>query len=398
MRSGVVDAGASVDLRAVATERDSTYAGALDLARDAAATTASAIRLADRVATVFLPVALAVAGLAAFLAHDLTRAVAVLVTATPCPLPLAVPVAITAGMSRASRVGVVVRDGRSLEVLGDLRTGVLDTTRTITLGRPAVTGVLTAPGRSRDHVLDPAAAVEQVSSPVFAACVVVAAETAGRGPAPATDVVERSGQATAGTVNGHRIAVGGLDPAQRGRADWIREAETSARQDGAGTVWISADGDPVGVLLVRDPVRSDAAQTTGRLRSAGLTRLVLLIGDRWAVALRTADGLGFDEVDAACDPADKVARVRAEKAAGVTAMVGDGIDDAPALAAADVGVALGGWGSAAAERAAEPQPSRSGPRSPAAGTTAPHGADAEPAARGSRDLRPGSADFGHCDP
>jgi P-type E1-E2 ATPase len=118
-------------------------------------------------------------------------------------------------------------------------------------------------------------------------------------------------------------------------------------------VWTSSDGEPVGVLLVHDTVRPDAIQTLDRLRSAGMTRLVLLTGDRWTVARRVADGLGFDEVVAECDPADKVARVRTEKAAGVTAMVGDGVNDAPALAAADVGVALGGRGSAAAVRAAD---------------------------------------------
>jgi len=353
VRSGVVNTGSSVDLRAVATERDSTYAGVIALAREAAAAGSPAVRMADRVAAWFLPVALVVAGLAAFLAGDLDRAVAVLVTATPCPLLLAVPVAITAGMSRASRVGVVVRDGRSLEVLGDVRTAVLDKTGTVTAGRPAVTEVLTAPGWSTDAVLDLAAAVEQVSSHVFAPCVVSAAAAAGRRPDPATGVVEAGGTATSGFVEGHEVAVGARDPDRLAVPPWVRDAEDRARQAGAGTVWVSRDGDPVGVLLVRDTVRPDAARTLGRLRAAGLTRLVLLTGDRWAVARDVAAHLGFDEVVAECDPADKVGKVRSEKAAAMTAMVGDGFNDAPALAAADVGVAVGGRGSAAAVRAAD---------------------------------------------
>ncbi|HWO61062.1 MAG TPA: heavy metal translocating P-type ATPase [Umezawaea sp.] len=353
LRSGVVNAGASVDLRAVATERDSTYAGVVDLAREAAATSAPAVRLADRIAAVFLPVALAVAGLAAFLAGDLAVAVAVLVTATPCPLLLAVPVAVTAGMSRASRVGVVVRDGRALEVLGTVRTAVLDKTGTVTTGRSTVSEVLTAPGWSREDVLALAAAVEQVSSHVFAPCVVAAADAAGRRPGPALDVVERSGAGTAGVVDGSAITVGALDTVQRHPAGWVRDAEARARSDGASTVWVSRDGEPVGVLLVRDTIRTDAASTLGRLRAAGLTRLVLLTGDRAAVARRVAGGLGFDEVVADCDPAAKVAKVRSEKESQTTAMVGDGFNDAPALATADVGVALGGRGSAAAVRAAD---------------------------------------------
>ncbi|MCS7483698.1 heavy metal translocating P-type ATPase [Umezawaea endophytica] len=353
VRSGVVNAGASVDLRAVATERDSTYAGVVDLAREAAATSAPAVRLADRVAAVFLPVALVVAGVAAFLADDLTVAVAVLVTATPCPLLLAVPVAVTAGMSRASRVGVVVRDGRALEVLGTVRTAVLDKTGTVTVGRPTVTAVSTAPGWSREDVLGLAAAVEQVSSHVFAACVVAAASAAGRRPGPATDVVERSGRATSGVVDGCGVTVGALDTKRQRPDDWIRDAEAGARSDGASTVWVSRDGEPVGVLLVRDTIRSDAARTLERLRAAGLSRLVLLTGDKAAVARQVADGLGFDEVVADCDPADKVAKVRSEKATRITAMVGDGFNDAPALATADVGVALGSKGSSAAVRAAD---------------------------------------------
>ncbi|MDX8034959.1 heavy metal translocating P-type ATPase [Lentzea sp. BCCO 10_0856] len=351
VRSGVVAVGSAVDVRAAATAQESTYAGVVRLAEEAAAMSAPVVRVADRIAVVFLPIAVLVAGLAAVLSGDLTRAVAVLVTATPCPLLLAVPVAITAGMSRASRVGVVLRDGQALEALGSARIAVLDKTGTVTVGRPVVVDVVPAPGWTAAGVLGLAASVEQLSTHALASAVVEAARTAGLRVEPAEDVHERPGHGVTGRVGPSVVFVGARD--EEPGLDWERAVAGRARLDAATPVWVKADDEFVGALLLRDPLRREAGRTVRRLRAAGLRRIVMLTGDRPAVAQDVAGMLGLDDVVARCAPEDKVARVREERSGGITIMVGDGINDAPALAAADVGVALGNRGSAAAAQAAD---------------------------------------------
>ncbi|WP_332839065.1 heavy metal translocating P-type ATPase [Nocardia bovistercoris] len=352
VRSGVVNVGAAADIRARATVADSTYAGIVTLARQAAAVSAPVARLADRVAAWFLPLAVVVAVLAWIASGDPVRAVAVIVTATPCPLLLAVPVAITAGMSRSARCGVVVKGGAALETLGRARCLAMDKTGTVTLGRPEVVEVITAPGVDADRVLRQAAAIEQYSPHVLARAVTVAADRRGLDRPVADAVSEEPGQGATGDVDGRRVRVGRLpeDVAAREWVDWVMRR---ARLDLAGVIWVSIDDVPQAALLVRDPLRADAARTMRRLRAAGLRRLILLTGDRIDNAVAVANMLGLTEVIADADPSDKIAAIRAERRDGVTVMVGDGVNDAPALAAADVGVALGSRGSTAAVQAAD---------------------------------------------
>lgn len=351
VRSGVVNAGAAVDLLATATAAGSTYAGVVKLAEQAAASTAPVARLADRVAVWFLPLALLIAGVAWALSGDPVRAVAVLVTATPCPLLLAVPVAVTGGMSRMSRSGVVVKGGAALELLGHATTLLMDKTGTVTGGRPEVTDVVCAPDAAPEQVLAVAAGVEQYSHHLMAEAVVRAARRAGATPASAHAVTEDPGRAAVGTVDGQLVRVGrASDP--ENLPDWARAAARRGRLDLASVVWVEVGGEPKAALLVRDPIRPDAARTMRRLREVGLERIVLLTGDRVDNAEEVARLLGIDEVRAEASPADKIARVRAESG-GVTVMVGDGINDAPALAAAGVGIALGSRGSTAAVQAAD---------------------------------------------
>ncbi|WP_007023208.1 HAD-IC family P-type ATPase, partial [Saccharomonospora iraqiensis] len=208
VRSGVVNAGAAVDLRATATAEASTYSGVVRLAEQAAAATAPVARLADRVAAWFLPAALLIAAVAWLVTGEPTRAVAVLVTATPCPLLLAVPIAVTGGMSRASRSGVVVKGGAALELLGRAGALTMDKTGTVTGGAPEVVAILRAPGRTTEGLLAEAAGVELYSFHVLAGAVVHAAERAGVTPAAATSVTETPGRGATGFVDGHRIGVG----------------------------------------------------------------------------------------------------------------------------------------------------------------------------------------------
>jgi heavy metal translocating P-type ATPase len=348
VRSGAVNAGDPFGLRATGNAQESTYSGIVRLAREAQAESAPVVRLADRFATYFLPLTLGLAGATWLLSGELVRAVAVLVVATPCPLLLAAPAAIVAGLSRTARHGVIVKGGAALEALGRSDTLLLDKTGTLTGGRPHVADVLAAPGADPAELLRLAAAVDQMSSHVLAEAVVRAAR--GRGlvlPRP-RDVREIPGRGAEGRVDGRCVVVGKALPSPD---SWEKRVRARAALDGAMTVWVSVDGRTRGVVLLRDAVRPDAPRTLRRLRSAGVRRIVMLTGDRADVAESVATVLGIDQVLAECPPEEKVRAVRAEP--GVTTMVGDGVNDAPALAAADVGVAMGARGTAASSQAAD---------------------------------------------
>ncbi|KUO10448.1 ATPase P [Streptomyces sp. DSM 15324] len=352
VRSGVVNAGGAFALRATATERDSTYAQIVRLAQEAGAESAPVVRLADRYAAWFLPLSLVVAGLAWLISGSAVRAVAVLVVATPCPLLLAAPVAIVSGLSRASRLGVVVRDGGALENLGRARTLLLDKTGTLTRGRPRVLDVVAAPDLKPADVLRLAASVDQYSPHVLAQAIVDAAGERGLELTVPTDVREEPGRGATGTVAGRHVSIGRLDPG-RPRPAWTGAVDNRALLDGAAVAWLALDGEPAGAVLLRDPLRHDAPRTLRHLRAAGIRRLLMLTGDRAAPAREVAAVLGLDDVRAELSPADKVAAVRAEREHAVTVMVGDGVNDAPALAAADIGVAMGARGSTASSEAAD---------------------------------------------
>lgn len=352
VRSGVVNAGSAFELRATATADDSTYAGVVRLAQQAGAESAPIVRLADRYAAWFLPLTLLVAGGAWLASGSAVRAVAVLVVATPCPLLLAAPVAIVSGLSRASRHGVVIRSGGALESLGSATTLVMDKTGTLTMGRPAVVDVLAAPGCDAAEILRLAASLDQMSPHVLAEAIVNEAATRGYQLSLPAGVVEEAGRGVTGTVDGHRIQVGKLT-SDGGEADWARAAVNRARLDSAAVAWVRVDENLAGAVLLQDPLRRDAPRTVRRLRSAGLNRLVMLTGDRAEPAREVAAVLGLDEVYAQQSPADKVAAVRAERERAVTVMVGDGVNDAPALAAATVGVAMGARGATASSEAAD---------------------------------------------
>ncbi|MFK0156114.1 heavy metal translocating P-type ATPase [Streptomyces sp. NPDC090493] len=352
LRSGAVNAGGAFEMRATATERDSTYAGIVRLARQAGAESAPVVRLADRYAAWFLPLSLVTAGLAWLVTGSAVRAVAVLVVATPCPLLLAAPVAVVSGLSRASRLGVVVRDGGALEALGRARTLLLDKTGTLTRGRPRVLDVVAAPGWQSSQVLRLAASLDQFSPHVLAQAVVGAARERGLRMSVPADLSEEPGHGVTGTLAGRRMAVGRLD-SLAGEPGWARAVGNRALLDGAAVAWLSVDGGPVGAVLLHDPLRPDAPRTLRRLRAAGVERLVMLTGDRPEPAQEVGAVLGLDAVRAGLSPADKVAAVRAERADAVTVMVGDGVNDAPALATADIGVAMGARGATASSEAAD---------------------------------------------
>jgi cation transport ATPase len=274
--SGVINAGPAFGLRAAATAGASTYAGIVRLAEQATADRAPMVRLADRYATAFLPLALLVAGVAWLLSGDAIRAVAVLVVATPCPLLLATPIAIVSGLSRAARHGVVVRDGGALERLGRATTLLVDKTGTLTVGRPTVTEVVAAPGVDPAWVLGLAAAVEQVSPHVLAGAIVREAALRGRTGEPATDVVEEPGRGVAGTVAGSRVLVGRV-AATTPAPDWAVTVTERAELRYA-VAWVTVDGAATGAILLSDPVGD--APRTAPAAGGGSVGCIMLTGDR----------------------------------------------------------------------------------------------------------------------
>ncbi|NOQ00121.1 heavy metal translocating P-type ATPase [Mycolicibacterium sp.] len=351
VRSGVINAGNAFALRATATARESTYAGIARLAEQAGAENAPTVRLADRYAAWFLPLTLVISAGTWLLSGSAVRAVAVLVVATPCPLLLAAPVAIVSGLSRASRHGVVIRSGSALENLGRATTLVMDKTGTLTVGRPVVVDIVAAPGRDATEVLQLAASVDQMSPHVLAAAIVAEALARQLQLSLPSEVTEEPGRGVSATLDGHRVQVGKLSQPPNHR--WAIVVENRAALDSAAIAWISVDGTLTGAVLLRDPLRRHAPRTIRRLRAAGLNRLVMLTGDRAQPAREVATVLGIDEVLAQQSPIDKVGAVRAECRRAVTVMVGDGVNDAPALAAADVGVAMGARGTTASSEAAD---------------------------------------------
>ena len=354
VRSGVVNAGGPFDLRASDTAAESTYAGIIRLVGEAAESQAPFVRLADRYAMWFLPLTLAVAG-AGWALGGPSRAVAVLVVATPCPLILAAPVAYVSGLSAAARRGVVVKTGGVLERLARCTTLILDKTGTLTAGQPEVTAIIPADpdGLAAGEILALAASLDQVSGHVLAAAVVRAAAGRGCRLTQPANVTEVPGQGMTGTVGGREVRLGRARWAGAGETvPWVRAARRRSRLDGALTVFAAVDG-PAGVLLLEDRIRPDARQTIRTVRRGGITRIVLATGDRADAAGAVGALAGADAVIAELTPADKLDVVRREQRRAPVIMTGDGINDAPALALADVGIAMGARGATASSEAAD---------------------------------------------
>ncbi|HYM95983.1 MAG TPA: heavy metal translocating P-type ATPase [Candidatus Sulfotelmatobacter sp.] len=355
IRSGAVNAGGPFDMRALTTAEQSTYAGIVRLVREAQQSKAPFVRLADRYALWFLPLTLVIAGIAFLVSGNPVRALAVLVVATPCPLILAAPVAIVAGISRAAHRGVIVKGGGALETLARVRTLVFDKTGTLTAGSPRVASIEPFGDLDPIDLLRLAASLDQVSPHVFADGIVAAARERKLTLEFPESVQEHPGSGIEGVVAGRRVSLG--------QARWLlgtrpmpeRGAELRRRidGDGASAVFVAVDGQLAGALVMVDPVRGETPDALRILRQVGIDRIVLLSGDREDVAGSVGAALGVDAVLSEHTPEQKVEAVRRERERAVTVMVGDGVNDAPALAAADVGIAMGARGSTASSEAAD---------------------------------------------
>ena len=343
--SGVLNAGGPFEFVATTTSENSTYEGIIKLVKSAQANSAPGVRIANKWAARFVPVALGVAGLAWLITGEVERAVAVLVAATPCPLILAVPIAIVAGLSQSAKSGAVIKGGGILELMSRVETVLLDKTGTLTHGGPAITSVCSAPNASNDEVIQLAASIDQYSPHIVAKAIVEFAHTNNLVIATALGVSEIPGEEITGFIGGAQITVGQL---KQEIPKWVDFSEPLM-------VGVSRNGELMGVIGLKDPIRPESAAMISALSASGVKHIALVTGDRDETAREVASSLGISEVYSQSSAADKlrITRDAMKSATGSVVVVGDGINDAPALAAAHVGVAMGARGASAASEAAD---------------------------------------------
>lgn len=346
--SGSLNGQVAAIMVASARAENSQYQRIVALVTDAAQSKAPLVRLADRYAVPFTIGALIVAGLAWLLSGDPVRFAEVLVVATPCPLLIAAPVAFMGGMSRASRFGIIVKGGGTLEKLSRARTVGFDKTGTLTLGSPVVVDVRSSHGITDNELLTLVASAEIYSSHVLATAIVNDAHERGLELSSATKAREEATNGVVALFDHREVVVGKLRFVQ----EHAPEAVATTMKSGEMSVYVAVDGKFAGSIILSDRVRGNSASTISDLRALGITRFLMLTGDAMQTALHVAEGLGIHEVHAELLPEDKVDIVKSVQERPII-MVGDGVNDAPVLAVSDVGIAMGARGSTAASESAD---------------------------------------------
>jgi heavy metal translocating P-type ATPase len=354
-RSGSINAGDSFEIRASTIASESTYAGIVRMVSAAQTAKSPFIRMADRYALLLLPIALATAAGAWFFSNDPVRALAVLVAATPCPLILAAPVAFIAGVAQAAKRGILIKGGGPLEALAHTHTVMFDKTGTLTIGGARLVAIEAAPGYIADDILRIAASLEQASHHVVAAAIVDAAAARGLKLAIPSKTHEAMGSGIEGVIDGRTVRVGShqMVCGSHTPEGWALRALRRAAWRSALSVFVAVEGQLIGVILLADELRRETPRAVQSLRTAGVSRIIMVTGDRADSAETIGAALDLDAVLAEREPADKVEAVTTEQRQSPTAMIGDGINDAPALAAANVGIAMGARGASASSEAAD---------------------------------------------
>jgi P-type Cu+ transporter len=344
--------------RATGVGADTLLAGIVRLVEQAQGGKPAVQRLADRIAAIFVPTVVAIALLTFVgwwwfggeLAPALVNAVAVLVIACPCALGLATPTAVMVGTGQGARAGILVKNAEALELAEKIKVLVVDKTGTLTEGRPAVLDMRTVAGASRDEMLLLAASLEQASHHPLAQAVVVAARAAGVAPVMPEAAQAVGGKGVSGRVNGRLVLVGSPDFLVEQGVPLPADVLAPLLAAALTPVGVAVDGRALGALGIADPLRTTSKAAVTRLQALGV-RVVMLTGDHPAAAARIAAEAGISEFRAQVLPGEKAAAVEALRGEGLVGMVGDGINDAPALAAADVSFAIGAGADVAIEAA-----------------------------------------------
>lgn len=348
LMSGSLNGQAAIRMQVTALMENSQYSRIVALVKEAAESKAPMVRLADRYAVPFTALAYLLGAVGWIISGSPARFAEVLVVATPCPLLIAAPVAFLGGMSRAARGGIIVKYAGVLELLGRIKTAAFDKTGTLTYGRPALVEVRVTGTLAEDEVLRWAASAEQYSSHVLAASVMDAARSRALG-------FESASGATEYATHGVRASFGGRDVVV-GKPTFVAESAAGVEEtelaSGELAIYVGVGTEYVGCLVMSDPIRAEARRTLAELRALGVTETVMLTGDAQATAEHIAEAAGVTNVRAECLPPDKVDAVRSLPHRPVL-MVGDGVNDAPVLAVADVGIAMGARGSTAAGESAD---------------------------------------------
>ncbi len=347
--SGSINGASAVQMEALLPASESQYQQIIALVQDSEQNKAPVVRVADRFAIPFTAVSLLIAGAAWIISGDPVRFAEVLVLATPCPLLIAAPVAFMGGMSRAARHGIIVKGGAALEVGANIHSAGFDKTGTLTGGQPRVVGLQTATAEiSSDVLLQTAASAEQYSAHVLAA---------GIREAAAAQKLRMEAAEKAEEITGHGVeAIIGGELVRAGRLDFIQQkapqAEGADLHPGQGAVYVSRGTTYLGAIVLADEIRPEAAEVIGWLGDHHVENIVMVTGDEQATADEVANHVGITNVKSSLRPGEKVAIIR-DLEPKKTMMVGDGVNDAPVLAAADLGVAMGAKGSSAAGEAAD---------------------------------------------
>ena len=343
--SGVLNAGAPFKFKATSTSEESTYAAIIRLVASAHEKNSPSIRIANNWAVKFVPIALIMATAAWLITGEIQRAIAVLVTATPCPLILAVPIAIVSGLSQSAKQGVIIKGGSILELLGKAEVVLLDKTGTLTHGGPKVDHIQTAPNYSSDQILALAASVDQYSTHIVAKSLVRAAKERELQLLNIKNINEIAGHAIEGWYNEEKIVVGQL----------LSEAPDWLTMHFPLIVAVSKNDQLIGAIGLQDAIRSESKKLISDLKESGIKYVALVTGDREETAQQVAAEVGIENVYSGVSAAGKLEITSGLKqtSSGSVIVVGDGINDAPALAAADVGVAMGAHGATAASEAAD---------------------------------------------
>lgn len=353
LMSGSINQQAAIEIRALKTSHESQYEQIIAMVSEAASSRSPLVRLADKYSLQFTAIAFGLAGLAWILARDPVRALEVLVVATPCPLLIATPAAIVSGMSRAASHGIIIKNGAALETLARLDAIAFDKTGTLTRGAPEVKHIIPANGLAENDLLALAAAAESHSAHTLAQAVVSAAKINRIKLPKVTNVSEKIGSGLSATYEKQTILVG--------KYAYLHEAgvalpsgKSLGDAEGETAIFVALNNMYSGAITFSDSLRPETAKTIARLKQEHVKNMMMLTGDKRSVAERIAHEVGITHVEAECLPSDKLAAIkRFKKRHNPLAFVGDGINDTPSLAAADVGIALGAKGSTAASETAD---------------------------------------------